>query len=180
MRRQPTTPACLLPLLLTGLLLSVSCTDKEDNEPKKDQPQVKVNLPPSPEMAEKRFVAQYVDGSYRVEGLIKERSKLLGKQVAVKGFIKEVRRCPEGETACDPPPHAVLVDDLARPGRRLVLIGGPGTRFDGIEQGMKDTFDGIYRTTDPDGLFVRMEGLLVLTAVKKPEPETPPPSPEEN
>ncbi len=158
------------PILLLGfalLFVLVGCNKDGEEDSKSRRPQVKVNLPPSPEMTEKRFATKYVDGSYRVDGLIRARRKLINTHVQVKGFIKEVHRCATDGDRCDPPAHAVLVDDLSRPGRRLVVVGGEGTRFEQLEQGMKDTFEGYYQTSDPDGLFVRMEGILLLKQLAK-------------
>lgn len=162
-------PTRAILLLLAGIVAATTgCNqDAEDARKKKKRPTVKVNLPPSPKMTEKRFVARYSDGSYRVEGLLKDRAKLMGKDQPVKvhGFIKKVYRCPDERERCDPPEHAVLVDDLVRPGKHLVVVGGPESVFPKLEQGSEDTFEGYYQASDPSGLFIRMQGILYLPAL---------------
>jgi hypothetical protein len=145
----------------------IGCADTEADDPKASRPAPpKVNLPPSPKMVEPRFVEKYADGSYTVAGLIAGQSKLMGKEVKLKGFVKEIHRCSPDELQCDPPKHAVLVDDLTRPRSRLVVIGDDDTSFSTLVQGEAVVLEGFYQQTDPGGLFVRMEGLLVL--VRKP------------
>lgn len=163
----------MLARLTAGVLLvtSLGCQQSaEEQTPKRPAPP-KVNLPPSPEMVEPRFVEKYADGSYTVAGLIGKQTELINREVQVKGFVQEIHRCPEAEAPCDPPAHAVLVDDLARARQRLVVLGDESTRFSQLQQGEASVLEGFYRQSDPDGLFVRMEGLLVLNA--EPQPEEP-------
>ncbi|MFT5432606.1 MAG: hypothetical protein ACI9OJ_003307 [Myxococcota bacterium] len=151
--------------LSVALMLAapIGCKETEADDAKASRATPpKVNLPPSPKMVEPRFVEKYADGSYTVAGLIAGRAKLMGKEVKLKGFVKEIHRCSPDELQCDPPKHAVLVDDLTRPRSRLVVIGDDDTRFSALVQGEAVVLEGFYQQTDPGGLFVRMEGLLVL------------------
>ena len=135
-------------------------------------PPVKVNLPPSPPMDEPQFVEKYVDGCYTVAGLVQGRAKLFGHEVKVKGYVQSVHRCDEALEECDPPSHAVLVDDLARPRKRLVVTCPAPEALASLQQGEGVTLEGRYLQSDPRGLFVRMEGVLVLPV----PPEPPPPA----
>lgn len=125
-------------------------------------PPEKVNLPPSPEMVEPHFVEKYVDGSYTVAGLIKQRSKEIRNEVTVKGYIEKVYRCQEGDSSCTLPMHATLVDDLDRPRKRLLVVGGETSQLNELEKNAGVTLKGRYQQASNDGRFVRMEGLIVL------------------
>jgi len=125
-------------------------------------PTVAVELPPSPRMVEPTFVERYTDGSFTVAGIIKGRKNYLGKSVKVKGYVQTVQQCKVEVAPCDPPEHLVLVDDLGKPYKRLVVLAGePGTlgRF---KPDQAITVSGAYLQSDPQGLFVRMEGVLVM------------------
>ena len=120
-------------------------------------------------MSVKRTSDRFADGSYSVTGLIRRRSKLFGDFVEVKGFVHQIHRCEAGEV-CDTPSHAVLVDDLQRPRRRLVVLGDEKSAFNTLRQGQPQLIRGLYRQTDPTGVFVRMEGIVVMSPVATAQP----------
>ena len=175
MKTRHATPslAAFIALLFVGFAALGGCKPSEEELAKEQKPPVpKVTLPPSPEMVEPRVVETYVDGSYTVAGLIKQQAKVLGHTVKVKGHIAEIRRCGPDDGQCDLPDHAVLVDDLARATKRILLLGGTDTIFDELQQGEKRTLEGLYVQSDPEGWFVRMEGVLMLPPVPpKEEPD---------
>lgn len=126
------------------------------------EPTVKVNLPASPRMVEPTYVERYTDGSFTVAGLIKARKDQLGKAVVVKGYVQKVQQCKPELAPCDPPEHLVLVDDLAKPHKRLVVLSSESGALSGFKASQAITVNGDYLQSDPQGLFVRMEGVLVM------------------
>jgi hypothetical protein len=143
-------------------LLTASCQPKADDAADVRAPPPKVNLPPSPAMVEPKFVEKYADGSFTVSGLVRARTRQLGKPARVKGTVQSVTRCADPEVPCTPPPHAILVDDPTRPRERLLVVGASDTLFPTLQQGQSPILEGDYLEADPSGTFVRMEGVLVL------------------
>ncbi len=150
--------------LVVALFVAAGCQPQSTN--KKPKTQLKVNLPSSPPMAEPTFVEKYVDGNYTVAGLIRSRSKLLNSEVRVKGYVQSNHACGPLQAPCDPPPHVILVDDLARPHKRLVVLGGVDTGLSELQVNQVVMLEGRYLQSDPQGLFIRMEGLLLLPPKK--------------
>ncbi|MCG5055749.1 MAG: DUF4115 domain-containing protein [Myxococcales bacterium] len=65
-------------------------------------PDVKVNLPPSPNFDDiKRAPLKYDTGEFSVYGLRKSMSKYLDKDVQVKAYLLEVYECPEELVKCN-------------------------------------------------------------------------------
>ncbi len=155
------TNTCLRGAALALIIGLVGCNTSESKVQKPAPP--KINLPNSPtDMSVKRISERFADGSYSVSGLIRSRNKLFGEFIEVKGFIQRIHRCTKDEI-CDTPPHAVLVDDLQRPRRRLVILGDDNSEFPSLQQGQAKLVRGLYRQTDPTGIFVRMEGIVVMS-----------------
>ncbi len=167
-------------LLIAALLLPGCKPETEDAGPTRDEaPRVKVNLPPSPEMVEPRRVERYVDGSWTVIGLLSNQRRLLNTEVRVKGVVHQIVRCDAAAaTECELPDHAVLIDNAKSTRRRLIVVGSANTEFADLEQGKAVTLSGYYQQSDPEGLFVRMDGILLLPPKPEPAPEeAPTPSP---
>ncbi|HIA00865.1 MAG TPA: hypothetical protein EYN66_02990 [Myxococcales bacterium] len=161
--------------LVVALFVVLGCQPQTTN--KKTKTQLKVNLPASPSMAEPTFVEKYVDGNYTVAGLIRSRGKLLNTEVRVKAYVQSNHACGPLQAPCDPPPHVILVDDLVRPHKRLVVLGGTDTGLSELKVKQVVMLEGRYLQSDPQGLFIRMEGLLLLPPKKveeEPEPEKKP------
>ncbi len=133
------------------------------------EPGIKVNLPPSPKLDEPPAQDKYADGTWTVEGLVRNRAKTIDTDVRLKGYVLSVARCPPERPLCDPPAHAVLVDDVARPRRRLVVLADGDEALAGLASGQGVTLEGRYVRLDPQGRFVRMDGLLMLA---QPTPPT--------
>ena len=154
----------LLRFVLAILLIAGTGCGGSEVKPNKPAPP-KINLPnPPSDMTIKRTSDRFADGSYSVTGLIRRRSKLFGDFVEVKGFVHQVHRCRASEV-CDTPSHAVLVDDMQRPTRRLVVLGDEKSAFNTLRQGQPKLIRGLYRQTDPTGVFVRMEGIVVMSPI---------------
>ncbi len=135
-----------------------------------EEPAVQVHLPESPKMEIPTIVERHADGSYTVEGLLVNREKTLNSTIRVGGFIQRKYVCRPNQQACDTPSHAVLVDDLTDPKRRLIVVGGETTQFASLKDGERVTLDAFYGLHDPKALFVRTEGVLILPHIEEPEP----------
>lgn len=161
--------ATLLQLVIAILFfIGAGCTASEVQPDKPVPPKINLPNPPS-DMTVKRTSDRFADGSYSVTGLIRRRNKLFGEFVEVKGFVHQVHRC-EATEVCDTPSHAVVVDDLERPTRRLVVLGDDKSGFKTLRQGQAQLIRGLYRQTDPTGVFVRMEGIVVMSPIPKSTP----------
>ena len=64
-------------------------------------PDVKVNLPASPNFDVKRAPLKYDTGEFSVYGLRKSMAKYLDKDVQVKGYMLEVYECPADLVKCN-------------------------------------------------------------------------------
>ena len=155
-------------LLLALLTPFLACSSEEpEGSQRRKGPAVKENLPPSPSMVEPRFVEKYVDGSYTVAGLVKGRKKHLNTAVTVTGHIKEVHRCENVSGDCDPPPHAVLVDDLQKPRRRSSSSGSDNTALPKLEQNKKYTLKALP-SVGSRGPLRPHGGVLILAQLPPP------------
>ena len=167
----------MIRLALIAALLLPGCKPKEADAPaRKAATRVKVNLPPSPEMVEPKRVERYVDGAWTVIGLLSNQRQLLNTEVRVKGLVHQIVRCDAAvATDCELPDHAVLVDNSKSTRRRLIVVGSANTEFASLVQGKAVTLSGYYQQSDPEGLFVRMDGILLLPPkpVEPPEEEEP-------
>jgi|GEM_PF-6988414 len=158
-----------LVVVTTGL---VACS--KDTDPATVAPTVQVHLPPSPELKVPTVNNRHPDGTYSVEGLIRSRKKLMNKDVRISGYIQRKYVCDPDQQACETPSHAVLVDELAKPRKRLIVVGGRSSQFDSLKTGAHVILDAYYALHDPRALFVRTEGVLVLPFQK--DEATPSPS----
>jgi len=164
----------VLPIISTLFLFVLGC--QETTTTSAEEPTVQVHLPESPKMEIPTIVERHADGSYTVEGLIFNRATALNSTIRVSGFIQRKYVCKPDQQACDTPSHAVLVDDVASPKQRLIVVGGETTIFSDLKDGERVTLDAHYGLHDPKALFVRTEGVLILPHVDQPEAE-PTPSP---
>jgi hypothetical protein len=97
------------------------------------QPDVKVNLPASPDFNQQHAPEKYPSGELSVYGLRHSMSKYLDKDVQVKGYLLEVYECPADIRKCN--------DDLAAKSKRQkkappkpgALPGKPGAAAEGEE-----------------------------------------------
>ncbi len=184
-----------------GLAVATGC-GKEIPKPKPSQrSDVTVPLPPSPDLTAKPYEKLNADGSYTVEGLLRERDKLLGESVTVKGVVKKLVKCPppppppppdpdavaevvdmdvppppppRPPRTCNPPPHLFLVDKTPASKRELLVYGSMWSVLPELSDGQEVSLTGSFDIVSKDGVFLRQAGLLVLDDLPEPEPPAPP------
>ena len=150
-------------------LMALLCGCQESDVATAEAPTVQVHLPPSPTMEIPSVKERHPDGSYTVEGLILNGEKALNTAVRISGFIQRKYVCTPEQQACETPSHAVLVDDVSNPNRRLIVVGGDSTRFGSLTEGERVTLDAFYGLHDPKVHFVRTEGVLILPHIEEPK-----------
>lgn len=158
------------PLLLPVLLLPLACLKVPQEDKAKKRPEkVAVNLPPVPSVLGKRGLERHPDGALTVEGFVRHASDLLKTKdnVTVRGVVKSVERCPEGQDLCPTVPHVVLVDNLASPRFRMVVVSDPEEAIlQGFQVGETKTLTGQVVQQSPSGRLIDLKGLLLI----RPEP----------
>ena len=171
----------LLILAFAWMLVLTAC--EKDQQVKRIRPPAtneRATLPPPPNLEPTAGVVRYPDGSYSVDGFLREATKLVGKKIRVKGYVREVTMCdPETDSACAAAPHAYLVDDTNRPGHALLVVGPRRSVLANLQQGRGEQIEGTVAQISPDGRFVRARGMLVLPELPPPPPPPPVPTPEE-
>jgi hypothetical protein len=83
-------------LLLLGAWTVGAC-EKEEKPTLSQRSEVAVQLPAKPSLTEPVYTKTHSDGSWTVEGLMRNRDDNLGKIVKVTGKLVEVAKCPEPE-----------------------------------------------------------------------------------
>jgi hypothetical protein len=63
-------------------------------------PNMKVDLPPSPEFKPTTTPEKYPDGKWSVHGVRKQAKTTMGQEVEVKGYILEIYECPPERAKC--------------------------------------------------------------------------------
>lgn len=157
--------------LVGGLILAGLGCDMEQKVTRLRPPAVeeRATLPPAPELQPTAEVIRYPDGSYSVDGLLREAEKLVGEEVRLKGFVREVSICDvEQDATCTAGPHAYVVDDPNQPKRAMLIVGSLQSRLAQLEPGQGETLEGTVAQISPDGHFVRARGMLVLPDVEPP------------
>lgn len=181
-----------------GLTVTVTACGNEIPRPKpSERSEVTVTLPPAPSLTKRPYEKLAGDGSYTVEGLLRERDNLLGESVSVRGVIKKIQKCPEpppppppvvdadakGDVApppppprrprtCNPPPHLLLVDKSPVSKRELLVYGSMWSVLPTLEEGQELTLTGSFDIVSKDGVFLRQAGLLVLDDLPETVPTT--------
>jgi hypothetical protein len=180
-----------------GFALALAGCGNEVPRPKpSERAEVTVALPPAPTLTKRSYEKLAGDGSYTVEGLLRERDKLLGESVSVRGVVKKIQKCPEpppppppvvdadakgGDVVpppppprrprtCNPPPHFFLVDKNPSSKRELLVYGSMWSVLPNLEDGQEVTLAGSFDIVSKDGVFLRQAGLVVLDDL----PEAPP------
>lgn len=182
-------------VLATGL---VAGCDKEIPKPApSERSEVTVSLPPAPDLTRKPFDKLNADGSYTVEGILRERDKLIGESVTVKGVVRKLQKCPppppepppdpdvapevvdsdappprppRPPRTCNPPPHLFLVDAKPVSKRELLVYGSTWSVLPTLVEGQEVALTGSFDIVSKDGVFLRQAGLLVLDDLPEPEP----------
>ena len=187
-------------VITAGALLATGCS-KDIAKPKpSERSDVSVALPPAPELAKKPYDKLNADGSYTVEGLLRERDKLIGESVTVKGVVTKLVKCPppppppppnpdavqdvvdkdappprppRPPRTCNPPPNLYLVDAKPVSKRELLVYGSMWSVLPTLVEGQEVSLTGSFDIVSKDGVFLRQAGLLVLDDLPEPEPPAP-------
>jgi hypothetical protein len=186
---------------LVALALAVGCTDKvEEAGPEKEElPNIKVELPPSPNFDEARAPLKWEDDAdqpYSIYGLRKDIDERLkegesGKEIIVKGWVQEIYVppvCPEGEL-CPPgkQPHFWITDMQDGQGKKRAMMVVnyyfPIPEWDTatldmwkdvplvvVEVGKQYTIKGKFKRFSDTG-FAHDNGLLEFVSYKVPNPD---------
>lgn len=193
-----------LALALSGLV-GGGC-DKEIPKPRPSQrSDVVVPLPTAPDLTQKPYEKLNADGSYTVEGLLRERDKLIGESVTVRGVVKKLTRCPppppppppdpdatpdvvdsdvppppppRPPRTCNPPPHLFMVDAKPASKRELLVYGSMWSVLPTLADGQEVSLTGSFDIVSKDGVFLRQAGLLVLDDLPEPVPAPVEPGPD--
>jgi hypothetical protein len=160
-----------------GLLAGLGCQPEQKVTRLRPPPVPdRATLPPAPELKPTAEVIRYPDGSYSVDGLLRESEKLVGEEVRLKGFVRDVSVCdPQIDATCTSAPHAFVIDDPARPKRAMLVVGSLQSRLPQLERGRGETLEGRVEQVSPDGRFIRARGMLVLPDVEPPPAPVPAP-----
>ena len=192
------------PVLATALI-GGGC-DKDIAKPKpSERSDVAVAIPPAPDLAKKPYEKLNADGSYTVEGLLRERDKLIGESVTVRGVVKKLTKCPppppppppdpdatpdvvdsdappppppRPPRTCNPPPHLFLVDAKPASKRELLVYGSMWSVLPTLADGQEVSLTGGFDIVSKDGVFLRQAGLLVLDDLPEPTPVAAEPGPD--
>lgn len=184
-------------------LASIGGCGKEIAKPKpSERSDVAVALPPAPDLTQKPYEKLNADGSYTVEGLLRERDKLIGESVTVRGVVKKLTKCPppppppppdpdatpdvvdsdvppppppRPPRTCNPPPHLFLVDAKPASKRELLVYGSMWSVLPTLTEGQEVSLTGGFDIVSKDGVFLRQAGLLVLDDLPEPKPAEPGP-----
>lgn len=152
-------------------------------------------LPPAPTLEVKPWRKLLDDGSYTVEGLLRDRDSVMGELVSVTGKVSRVVKCaappavpappaapgkppaeappPQPPATCNPPQHLILVDPEAgsTPKWELTVYGTMRSALAEVSEGEVTTLTGDFAMMSPDGVFLRQGGMLLLPD------DAPPPGP---
>lgn len=149
-------------LFVSVVMFGLMAACSKDTTEVASVPAVQVHLPSSPELKVPMVNNRHPDGSYSVEGLIRSRERLMNNDVRISGFIQRKYVCDPDRQACETPSHAVLVDELTKPRKRLIVVGGRSSQFASLKTGAHVILDAHYALHDARALFVRTEGVLIL------------------
>jgi len=193
------------PWLVLAPLALAGC-GKEIAKPKpSERSDVAVALPAAPDLTQKPYEKLNADGSYTVEGLLRERDKLIGESVTVRGVVKKLTRCPppppppppdpdatpdvvdsdappppppRPPRTCNPPPHLFMVDAKPASKRELLVYGSMWSVLPTLADGQEVSLTGSFDIVSKDGVFLRQAGLLVLDDLPEPVPAAVEPGPD--
>ena len=148
-----------------GALLAAGCDSKPDKAAVSARSSVEVALPPRPDMTRREPVTHHADGSWTVEGLLRDAGEQIGRTAKVKGKVVFVHKCPADAPGgeCSPPAHLYLADSADTPDRWQLLVTGTGSRvLQMAQEGLTLTMEGRLEMVSGDRNFIRQSGLLVL------------------
>jgi len=194
----PLAPVTAAVIAMAGGLFG-GCT-KDIAKPKpSERSDVTIALPAAPDLAKKPYDKLNADGSYTVEGILRERDKLIGESVTVRGVVKKLQKCPppppppppepdavaavpevvdsdapprpppRPARTCNPPPSLYLVDAKPASKRELLVYGSMWSVLPTLGEGQEVSLTGSFDIVSKDGVFLRQAGLLVLDDLPAPE-----------
>ncbi len=177
------------PLVIGAVVLAgVSCLKLPEPEGRKTgAKKPAVTLPPRPDLTVQRIPERHPDGAFTVEGFLRHAKEIYANEpghrtATVRGYVREVVRCPEGSRLCPTVPHLVLVDSLTTPrGRLFVVSDPPEAVLEGFPAESQQTLQGEVALWSPDGRLVDLRGLLVIRVPggeTAPDPSAQAPRPE--
>jgi len=163
-------PVMRVSLFLFLLIFSASCLDLTPKERQRKKPlSGEINLPPKPSLSRAPVPLKYDDGALTVEGFFKSAQEIFKRpreerKVTVRGTVKAIEKCKEGEMPCFTVPHLVLVDDPSRPRSRLTVVSDPPEAIlEGHTLNAVETITGEVAMWSPDGRLIDLRGLLLVT-----------------
>ena len=114
-------------------------------------PPIKVNLPPSPNFDAATAPIQHPTGEYSVYGLRKTMSKILDKDVRVKGYLLYLYECPPETRKCNEE-----LDAKRKKERKKAIAAGAATTGDVPAAGCRPCEQPHFFVSDtPDGKLER-------------------------
>lgn len=161
---------CIIGALAVSMA-GVGCIRLPDDKPQKDRGAIaEVKLPPRPNLTAKPQAEKFQDGAYTVAGFIRHARSLVGTEVTLRGFVRSIESCKEGEKICGTVPHLTLVDNLTGSRRRVLVVSDIRDEIlEGFPVQSNQTFKGRVALWSPDGRLVDLDGILVIPP--KPEVE---------
>jgi hypothetical protein len=179
---QKSSPGTWLALPLTAVGLLSGCAPSIPRPPVSERPAQAVTLPPPPPLEARPYRKLREDGSYSVEGVLRDRDRILDETVTVTGKVLRVVKCaavevpprPEDKgrpplppvvpSTCNPPQHAVLVDPDGDAEARwqLTVYGTMQSALAELREGEEASITGDFAMMSPDGVFLRQGGMLLL------------------
>ena len=181
--------------------LALGCAEKPEEPAAQEEelPNIKVELPPSPDFDEARAEVKWAgdpDDAYSIYGLRKDIDDRLkegesGQKVVLKGFVQEIYvppECPEGQL-CPPgkQPHFWITDSEGEKGKKRAMMvvnyHFPIPEWDDVtlamweeepvvivELGKQYTIKGEFKRFSDTG-FAHDNGLLEFHSYKVPNPD---------
>lgn len=182
---------CAVGLQLLGCSTAAEAEPTPEEEP---APNIKVELPPSPDFDEGKAPEKWDDGAFSIYGLRKDLDRNVkegeaGAEVLVKGYVQDIYvapECPKGEV-CPPgkQPHVWISDNPEEKGKkraamvvnyRFSIPEWDAKRWKGqpdvvLELGKRYTFKGKFKRFSDTG-FAFDRGLIEFVAYKPHDPKT--------
>jgi len=160
---------------LGALLFGLGCAQVDSPTTPEKKVRPKVNLPAPPDLTPVVIKTHTADGAYTVAGLFASGRKLFEKKVRVHGAVIDRHLCPppaEGDAPCYPPPNLFLAEGLDATKQQLLVVGSNEAvaRF---QTGENVTLEGTFSQWSGDRVFVRSEGLIVLSPLASEEEAAP-------
>ena len=151
-------------LILSATFMVTACTPPEIEPPKKPKTAAQayiVNLPASVDLERDIPPLKYEDGTFRVDGLVRQSRKYLEQRISVKGYVTEVAQCKNkvGEI-CDKP-YVWISHALGDEESRMRVVDMKRKQLRRFKVGKLYVFEGRFAQTSSSG-YADSRGLLRL------------------